>query len=463
MADVKDSTAQDAVFRVRQVAARVAVSLPFRILVAIAILWFQVGMMKRLAHDRFGWKFDESPGDPPTLHNVHDPVPSHWDRLIVSRWDAQHYEALGLRGYTTCKDKSQLGSGEYPDDDQSCELNFYPTYGFIGGAVMRLTHWPIDYSLYYVSLAASFVLILLWTGREMLDGLGVANAYLALLLMALFDTSFALVTVQTEPCLMALTLGAFVCLRKRWLLAGAVLAGAASAIRVTGVATGFAYCAALLFLTLRESPRPSWRWAWRGLLMAVSGWGILALMAYFAHRFGDPLIYAHSHERAFHHKAGISKIFFPDGRLLMQSIWAEPHDGLILAAGLLWFGLGHRKGLSGFATDARAYWYVLFFAIVAISMVGSVEIAYAGNTRYMLCALPIFFAMAATMRRKPVVLALWLFMSAAHYYHGSMCFYIGQNSPSRLKQCSFARSMRSEELQDAKQAPWKPGSPAPED
>ena len=78
-------------------------------------------------------------------------------------------------------------------------------------------------------------------------------------------------------------------------------------------------------------------------------------MAYFAQlHFGDPLIYAHSHEMTFHHKAEISKIFFPDGRLLMQSIWAEPHDGLILAAGLLWFGLGHRKGLSRFATDARA-------------------------------------------------------------------------------------------------------------
>ena len=99
-------------------------------------------------------------------------MPSHWDRLIVSRWDAQHYEALGLRGYTTCRDKSQLGSGEFPDDDQSCELNFYQTYGFIGAVVMRLTHWPIDYSLYYVSLAASFVFILLWTGREMRDGLG---------------------------------------------------------------------------------------------------------------------------------------------------------------------------------------------------------------------------------------------------------------------------------------------------
>lgn len=449
-------------FQLRQMAARVAVSLPFRIALTVGFLWFHLAMMTRLAHDRFGWRFNESPGNAPALGEIHDSYPGRWDRLIVARWDAQHYEALGLRGYKTCKDKSELGTGEYPDDGPGCELNFYPTYGFIGGALSRVTRWPIDYSLLFVSLAASFVFMLMWTSRPMIDRLGVASVYLSLLLINLFDTGFTFVTVQTEPCMMMLTLGAFLCLGRRWFLVGALLAGAASSIRVSGVATGFAYCAALLVLTLQASPRPSRLWLWRGALMVVAGWGILALMGYYAHRFGDPLIYAHSHQRAFHHKASLAKIFIPDGRLLMQSIWAEPHDGIILAAGLLWFALGHRKGLVVFTPEGRAYWYVLFFGIVAISMIGTADTAYGGNTRYMLSVIPLFFAMAAIMKRKPVVLALWLFMSVAHYYNGSMCFYIGQNHPNRLQRCSFARFMRSEELHDAAEAPWKPGTPPEE-
>jgi hypothetical protein len=446
------------VFALHQHLERLAVWLPFRILLALGILYFHVAMMKRVGADRFDYKFNADPEHAPIfLTPASDQKPDKWDRLIVSRWDAQHYEALGLRGYTTCKDKSQLGSGDYPDDDKTCELDFYPTYGFLGGLVARVTHQPIDYALFGVSLFASFVFILMWTGKEMVEGLGVANAYLALLLLNLFSTGYTLVTVQTEPCVMALTLGAFICLRKRWLLAGALLAGAATSIRISGVATGFAFCAAVLVMTLREHPRPRWIWAWRGALMALSGWGIMGLMAYYAHRFGDPLIYAHAHERAFHHHAGITRIFHPDGRLLMQSIWAEPNDGIILAAALLWFALGHRKGLAGFPLDGQVYWYTLFFGIVGICMAGSVDYAYGGNSRYMISVLPVFFAMAGVMRRKPVVLALWLFMSVAHYYNGNICFYVGQNHPNRLGKCNFARYFRSEELNDKQdRGQWEP-------
>jgi hypothetical protein len=437
------------VIALRPLVARVATSLPFRVALAVLCLYFHVTMMTRVGRDRFEYKFDADPLHPPSFqHPATDMRPTNWDRLVVARWDAQHYEAIALRGYSTCKDKSQLESGEYPDDDRTCELDFYPTYGWIGAVVMKVTHQPVDFSLYGISLLASFLFLVMWTSRTMVDGLGLGLTYLSLLLLNLFDTAYTLVTVQTEPCVLVLTLGAFICLRKRWLLAGAIAAGAATSIRISGVATGFAYCAGLLVLTLTEPPRQRGQWAWRVLLMAVSGWGILALMAYYWRRFGDPLIYAHAHERAFHHHASLAKIFIPDGRLLMQSIWAEPNEGVILAAGLLWFALGHRKGLVGFPVEARAFFYVLFFGIVGICMYGSVEYAYGGNSRYMVTVLPLFFAMAGVMRRRPVVLALWLFMSVMHAYHGNICFYIGQNHPERLHRCSFARYFRSEGLSD---------------
>ncbi len=184
--------------------------------------------------------------------------------------------------------------------------------------------------------------------------------------------------------------------------------------------------------------------------MAVSGWGTLAIMGYFRHRFGDALIYGHAHERAYGYTARLAKALLPDGRLLMQSIWAEPYDGVFVAATLLWFALGHKKGLRGFAPESRAFWYVLFFGVVGISMYGSTPCAYCGGTRYMLVALPLFFAMAAVMRGRPIVLALWVFMSTVHYYDGSACFFLSQNAPDRRHKCSFPLEYRSSDLADVK-------------
>jgi hypothetical protein len=434
-------------FALRQRLRSLAIWLPFRVVVAVAILATHFAIVIHLGRERFDYPFDRSPGAAPVFHHPEsDSAPENWNRLVVSRWDAQHYMGIGMRGYSTCKPRAQLLAGEFPDDNRTCELNFYPTYGLLGAAVVALTHAPMDWALLGLSLAASLVFMVMWTGKEMVEGLGVGNAYLSLLLLNAFTTGFALVTVQTEPITMALTLGSFVCVRKGWLLPGALVAGAATAMRISGVATGFAFCAAMLVVTLRESPTRKTTWLLRMLLMPLSGWGILGLMTYYAWRFGDPLIYAHAHGRAFHHTLGLERVFFPDGRLLLQSIWAEPNDGLFLAAALLWFALGHRAGLGRFSVEAQAFWYVLFFGIVGISVVGSAELAYAGNTRYMLLVLPLFFAMAALLRRRPVALALWLLMSMVHYYHGSLCAYVGQNHPQLSQKCNFPKYYRTEDL-----------------
>ena len=427
--------------------AALALTLPFRMVVAVAILSVHLAMATHLGHERFGYHFNDAPDSAPQFHQpAREPAPQHWERLVVSRWDSQHYIALGLRGYKACKSKSELLPGEHPDDNWACELNFYPTYGFLGAAVVAVSHLPMDYALFGISLAAGFVFILMWTGKAMVDGLGVANSYLSLLLLNVFSTGYGLVTLQTDCLFMALTLGTFVCLRKQWLAMGALTAGAATAIRISGVATGFAFCAWIVTVTWREGARPSRVWAWRGLLMALSGSGIMALMGYYAWRFGDPLIYSHAHGRSYHHAPDLMRIFVPDGRLLIQSIWAEPNEGLALVATLLWFALGHRAGLARFSAEAQAFWYALYFGIVGISMIGSSEYAYGGFSRYAVTVLPLFFAMAGVLRRKPVALALWLVMSSMHYYNGSLCFYVGQLHPERLQRCGFARYFRSDEL-----------------
>jgi hypothetical protein len=167
-------------------------------------------------------------------------------------------------------------------------------------------------------------------------------------------------------------------------------------------------------------------------------------MAYYHHRFGDALIYAHAHSREYHHGVGIESILKPDSRVLMKSLWSEPYDGVILAACLLWFALGHRKGLEKFGVAEQAFWYALFAAVIGVSMLGSADVGYLGVARYALGAIPLFFAMAGVMMRRPVVLAMWLYMSIAHYWGGSLCFYVGQNHPNRFGACGFARSWVNE-------------------
>ena len=221
---------------------RVAVSLPFRVVLAIGILAFHLAMMALLAHDRFEpTPSTGRPTIPPSCITCTTAcrITGRGSSSRAGTRTALHRPRWGLRGLAPCRNKSQLGSGEYPDDDNWCELDFFPTYGYLGAAVVAVTRLPMDYALFGLSLVASFAFLLMWTGKEMVTALGVANTYLSLLLFTLFSTGFTLVTVQTEPVVMALTFGTFLCLRKRWFLAGSLLAGLASAMRVTGVTAGF--------------------------------------------------------------------------------------------------------------------------------------------------------------------------------------------------------------------------------
>jgi hypothetical protein len=431
--------------------ARVATSFPFRLAFALAIVAFHLAAMTRLAHDRLNLKFNASPDAAPAFHNPDGSGNlDRWDRLIVSRWDAQHYLGLGARGYRFCKDPSQLKPGQFPDDDKSCQLHFYPGYALLGAGVSRVTGLPIDYALFGVSLVACIALSLLWTSRTMTRTLGVGAAYLSLILLNTFTSGFILVTIETEPVLMALSLAAFICVARRWWLAGALLAGLSSGIRITGVATGFAFCVAILIATLRDRPRPGLAWVKSGALMALSGWGVMVMMGYFWVRFGDPMTYSHSHWREYHMDFAPLRALFPDGRVLMQSLWAEPNDGVFFGAALLWFALGHREGLRRFDLEGQAFWYTLFFFVVGMSAAGSVDNGFGGAARYVLVALPLFFAMAGAMRGKVAVLAIWLILSVAHYYNGGICFYESQYLGDRAQRCGFARYFRSDELREAR-------------
>lgn len=413
--------------------------LPFRIVVAVVILGLHAKALTVVGKDRFDREWNASPDAPPTFTDPEQRGELHgWDRMLPARWDSQHYMQIGLRGYSRCLERSTFDADHHPDDARDCQLNFYPTYGVVGAWFSARLDWPIDVTLFRMSLLASFLALLLFTSRAVTDQLGVATTYVALICMNAWTSGFVLVTIQTEPLLLLFTLLTYWCLHRRWLLLGAIAAGAASAVRISGIAVSLAYGIALLVLTIQERPRlPTW--GARFVYALVGAWGLALLLGYFQHRFGDPLAYIHSHSRAYKHEANVKLLLWPDTRIMMESIWGEPNDGVFLAGGMLWFALGHRRALQTFDGAAQGFWYALFAGVVGLSAVGSSEYGFGGMTRYMLCALPLFFAIAAVTRRRPVVLALWLYISIIHYWGGSTCNYLGQNEPNRFRMCGFAR------------------------
>ncbi|HEY6475092.1 MAG TPA: hypothetical protein VI456_00835 [Polyangia bacterium] len=410
-----------------------ATTVPFRVVVALALLGLQLAVAIHSA-DRFDVKrFNSKPGAPPHFRNpATDWAPANWDRLVVSRWDSGNYLELGLRGYQYCPPRSET----LPVRAPGCNLAFYPTYGLIGRYVGKLTGLPIDYALFAVSLLSSFLFLYLWTGKELTARLGVGETYLALLCFNAYTTGYCLVTVQTEPLTLVLAMGAYVAfVRRRWLL-GALLAGAASGVRITGVAVGMAFAIGMLFELLKDRPRQVWPWIRAALLAALCVWGQVALMAYHAHRFGDPLTYIHAHGQLFHHEhPGLGALFPPDPEKINASIEWPLHEGLWLAAALLWFALGHREALRRFPIPEQAFWYASYFATVGIATVGMMPLGLAGMSRYLLLALPMFFAMAASMRRRPLLALLWIAISAWHYWNIDICTYTGGMGDHTLIVC----------------------------
>ena len=414
--------AQAAATRVRAWLAARATTVPFRLAVALAFLGLQLALAIH-SGKRFDYKFDAAPGSPPHFQNpATDWAPANWDRLIVSRWDSGNYIELGLRGYRYCPPRGPT----LPVKAPGCNLAFYPTYGLLGRYVGKVTGLPIDFAMWGISLVSAFLFLFLWTGKDLTSRMGVAETYLALLFFNAYTTGYCLVMVQTEPLTLVLALGAFVAFARRHLLLGAVLAGAASALRITGIAVGFAFAAGLLLELLRERPRALWPWLRAALLAIVGVWGQLVLMAYFAHRFGDPLTYIHAHGKLFGHEhVGLGVLFPPDPDKIVQSMDFPLHEGLWLAAALLWFAHGHREALRRFPAEQQAFWYIIYFATVGIATVGMLPISLAGMSRYLLLALPMFFAMAAAMRPRPLLALVWLAMTAWHSWNVDLCTYTG--------------------------------------
>src|SRR5579859_7907513 len=82
---------------------RVLTSVPFRLLLAVALVGWHVATTISFARARFGVPFDAAPhGAPFRPAAGPDVAAASGDRLVFTRWDGLHYLALALRGYEQC-------------------------------------------------------------------------------------------------------------------------------------------------------------------------------------------------------------------------------------------------------------------------------------------------------------------------------------------------------------------------
>lgn len=410
-------------------------TLRFRIALATALIALHLIAFAVFARVRFDQPFNRAPGEAPAFAVPTQAKPSRWNRLAVSRWDSQHYINLALRGYSRCPERT-LRTGALPSPPTMlCDLAFYPGYPFAGRLLALGGIVPVDYALFALSLAASWIFFFLWTGREIVDALGLRAALVALAAFNLFTTGFTVVTIQTEPILLAATLGAFVLACRGRLTLAAICAGAATGVRVSGVGVGLAFAAWLAADAWQNRRSGGAFWAGRAALAALAFWGLALTLVYHGLVLHDPLAYVHAHEQSFGHHPSLLALLWPDTTWLLGSIISNLHEGVWVAAALLWLALGLRDAASGFSPPARAFWYALLAGVLGISLLGSISRNLIGMNRYLLGALPLFFAIGKLLSRRPLALAVWLAICGWHYWNVDLCFYVGDQGEDTLRRC----------------------------
>lgn len=421
---------------------RVLTSVPLRLAVAVALVAAHLVTTLTFTAERFdGYPFNAAPDSPPAFRDVaNEPYPTNSKRLILSRWDSQHYMGLALRGYSQCPHRNLV-----PDDMKGpvCDVAFYPGYPVLGRLVSTVTGLAIDYALLAVSLAASVVALFLWTDRAIVKAIGPVAAYASLLAFDLYPPSCYLVLISTDSCAVASILGCFVALARGRYLVAALAVGLSGAIRITGVGAELAFALAVLAWCVRNPPVGLGRvraWFGRALLIPLGAWGSLVVSGYHWARFGDPLLYIHGHAASFNHEGRFSVLLHVKPEWIIHAIDGTLHDLVWAGALLLLFLIGHRTALRRFPAPAQVYAYALCALTYVISVTGSIDLfAMQGLSRYVMVVVPAFLAIGVVLKPHPVALAVWLLACSWHSREVDLCYFLADVGPYGLKKCNMTQ------------------------
>ena len=348
--------------------------------------------------------------------------PPDWSRLIVSRFDSQHYIGFALRGLSACPtDPKHTNHGW---GYLHCGLGWLPAYGVAGGIVSSATGLEPDVALVVISVVCAIIVNLLWICPTMIRRLGLFEAYAVLLAWNCYAGAWNLVIPTTEPVVLALALGGFVALaNERWVWAG-VLIGACTALRIPTASYAFALGCALLFAAWDRYRAKTPQW-WRPLVaVPLCGWGQFATMAVFQaklgnwHAFFDARFAFGDHNR-------LERLF--DITYFVRGFQSQCADMVIYLGLVAIMLLTWRPVLAKFGRTERMF--IVVSSVITTVLAVAAAFQYWGLTRYMMLCPLAFLCMGALARRHRAAFVLWLAVSCSIYWHFEVCSYVTQGNP----------------------------------
>jgi hypothetical protein len=401
----------------------------FRASVALALVIGHLVAFTIAGHQRLGVPFNSAPGHAPYYSDPNAPElmpsprqPHYWTRLIVSRWDSEHYIGFAERQFYACP---KHGTGH---QFMNCGLAWMPTMGLLAGDVAHLFGFPSDYTLVAFSVIAAFLINLMWTCRTLVSRLGLGHAYGALFAFNLFASSFYVVTPYNEAWTFALMLAAFICLSKQQWFRAAALIGAATALRpaAAGIAFGFGCTVLVAVWQARKAATPRW---WLPLLsLPLAAWGQLVMMAVFAIVLGDAQAYVHAQVSFAWPNGGLHFHRFIEPVWYFKSLSMQHIDGVAVLASIAIIALTVREVAAKLPLVEMTYLAVVSAAMAFLPL--SADSQYWGINRYILMCPLIFVAAGQLVTRRRAVYVLWLVLHAFLYWHIEMCSYIAHGDPN---------------------------------
>jgi len=390
----------------------------FRVAVGVFLACIHLFMFRQAAHSRLDLPFDTDPDATLEFSDLHAPAtrgqprqPHHWSRLVVSRFDAQHYEGTAARGLSACPtDPATATGGEYLD----CGLGWLPAYGWATGM-------QVDYSLVFMSVLCAIILNVLWVSKTMVQRLGRFEAWAVLLAFNFYPDAFYLVTPLTEAAVLVLALGGFIAIcHERWILAS-VLIGACTSLRMPTVAFAMALDLVLLYVAWQRYKAQAPKW-WKPLIgLPLSGWGQAMTMLVLQLKLGNWAAFF-SARKAFGDENRMGRLV--DVQYWLQGLTAQNMDMVMLFALLAIIALTWRRVAAKFTTTQNIF--LVVSSAVTIFLVPISPLHWWGITRYMMLCPLAFLGMGTMARHHRGLFVLWFVLCCAFYWHVELCQYVTQ-------------------------------------
>lgn len=396
--------------------------MPVRLAVAAFFVLLHLALFSRAGHQRLGLPFNSSTSERPYFSNPDATPfetprqPHHWSRLVVSRFDAQHYIATAERGLSACPQHASDGAAYL-----NCGLGWLPAWGIVGNVVSNVTGTASDTALLVLAIIAALVLNLLWTSAAIVKRLGRVSAWAALFAFNAFPAAFYVVTPYSEAATLALGLAGFVALAngRSWL--AAALVGASTALQPSSAAFALALGCALVVMASRRRTEGRADWLRPLLALPLCIWGQLVTIVALQIFVGDGMAYLHAR-----HAFGAT---YEWRRLLsgvnyMRGLAGQDMDGAMLLAVVAIIAFSARDVMKRLGVVEATYVAVASVAALVLSVVTPVH--YWGQTRILMSCLLAFFGLGVIAKKVPILFVLWCVLSFAFYWHVDLCDYVTQ-------------------------------------